>query len=591
MALEQTLLIWVILAMVALFVSGRLPYDMVALGGLLILAGAHVIPPEHAFSGFGHPAIITVAAVLVISRAFTETGVMQMVTRVLDPLLVRNPLATCTTLCTILSSVMNNVGAVAIVMPAAMETARRQSYPAGRLLMPVAFGSLLGGTLTLIGTPVNLLISTFREEAVGRPYALFDFTPVGLGVCVVGVTFLCVFGSRLFPNREGAPVEQEVFEISTYTFEVEVRPQSPLAGRALRDIREFAQAGATLLGILRQGRRILAPPGSEQVLEKDVLLVESSSANLDRLMSGTRLELLGTLEDQGLIRSPEVTLQEMVMRSDSRAVGETVRSLDLRRRHGVNLVAVARHGVRLVTSLAEIQFEGGDVLLLQGLNERLRVVSSDLALLPLAPRGLRAPRRKGGRLAGALFLAAILVTALGDVPAQVTFPAAALAMVLLGVIRLDAAYDAIEWRVLCLLGSMLPLGEALERTGLVGHLASALHGVLVGTPPWVVLAAVLAVSVGMANIMNNKAAVVLMAPVALSLAREAGLEADPFLMAVGIGAELVFLSPVGHQSNLLVMGPGGYRFSDFPRVGVPLALLCGLTALVLIPIFWPLQAR
>lgn len=588
---SQTVVFGILLATLALLAWGRWRYDLVALLALLALTIAGYVAPEDAFAGFGHPAVITVAAVLVVSRGLLNSGVVDLLSRGLgrigDHMLLQ--MTALTTLAALASAFMNNVGALALLMPVAMHTARRRRIAPSALLMPLAFASLLGGLITLIGTPPNVVIATYRMRETGVPFRMFDFTPVGAGVAAAGILFIVLVGWRFIPRRTGRQSPEELFAISDYIAEVEVPKGAPVVGRTVRELETLDDAEVTVVGIVRNERRMPAPSGGEIIRAGDVLMVKADPTDLKALLDAGGLKLFeGKHVGQEELGSDEVVLLEAVVRPNAPVVGRTARTLNLRRRFGVNLLAVAREGQRVKDRLARLQLRAGDVLLLQGGGDLLQEAIADLGLLPLAERKLRLGQPRRTLLAAAVFGLALAATALGMLPVQVAFVGAAAAMVLTGLLSLRDAYDSIDWPILVLLGAMIPVGQTLETTGAATTIAGGLLAVGQHLPPWATLTLVLVATMFLSDVINNTAAAVLMAPISLGVARGLGVSSDTFLMAVAIGASCAFLTPVGHQSNTLVMGPGGYRFGDYWRMGLPLELLITLVAVPLLLHFWPL---
>jgi len=592
MLLQQLIVFIVLILALALFIWGRWRYDLVALLALLAVTVTGIIPGEQAFAGFGHPAVITVAAVLVVSRGLRNSGVVTLLARPLLRVGERpmTQVGALSSLVAVLSAFMNNVGALALLMPVAIRMARKNGRSPSLLLMPLAFGSLLGGLITLIGTPPNIIIATFRAETGAAPFRMFDFAPVGLGVAVAGLLFIALIGWRLVPQRKGAASREELFEIGAYVTEVVVPPESDLVGKRLRDLGSVSEAEVVVVGLVRNKRRLYNPSSFEILRAEDVLIVEADSEDLRELVDAAGLALSGSPKtgEEALGDSERSSLMEAVVTADSPLVGQTARSLNLRWRHGVNLLGVARMGSRIHRRLRDIRFQVGDVLLLQGPTETFTAVLSTLGCLPLAGRGLSLGRPRRVRLGVAIFGAALLLAASGLLPIQVTFVGAAVAMLLTNIISLREAYESIDWSIIVLLGAMIPVGQALEISGGANLIANATLAASSELPPVVSLVIILVATMFLSDLVNNAAAAVLMAPIAISVAAGLGASADPFLMGVAIGASCAFLTPIGHQSNTLVMGPGGYRFGDYWRMGLLLELIIVLVAVPLIMLFWPL---
>jgi di/tricarboxylate transporter len=586
----QTIVFATLVLALALFVWGRWRYDVVALLALLVVTVTGIVRPEDAFLGFGHAAVVTVAAVLVASKALKNAGLIDAIAARMavlgdHPLL---QLAALTALVALVSGFMNNVGALAILMPVAVQIARDGNRPPGMFLMPLAAGSLLGGLVTVIGTPPNIIIATFRKDMVGEPFRMFDFAPVGLGLTAAGVAFIALLGWRLIPKRGSGASPDELFEIEAYTTELRIPPGSKLAGKTLQELETMTDADVVVVGLVRDDRKTLVPSNLTQLRAGDHLLVEAGSQDLKDFLGATGVELAGDKEIVGKdLGSAQVQLREAVVTGDSPVIDRTVRHLDLRRRYGMNLLAVARSGERVRDRLGEIRFQAGDVLLLQGTRGATQDAIAALRFLPLAERNLEFGRPSRIVLALGIFAVAVGLASTGVLQVQVAFTAAAVAMVVVGLLSLREAYESIDWPIIILLGAMIPVGEALESTGGARAVADQLLAVALNLPVPATLGMFLLVTMGLSNIVNNAAAAVLMAPIAFSLATGLGASPDPFLMAVAVGASCAFLTPIGHQSNTLVMGPGGYRFGDYWRMGLPLSLLVAALGVPLILRFWP----
>ncbi|MBN1631568.1 MAG: SLC13 family permease [Thermoleophilia bacterium] len=576
-----------------LFVWNRWRYDLVALSALLVLAIAGYVPAGQVFLGLGHPAVVTVAAVLIISRGLSNAGVVDAVSRLLirvgDRLWVQ--VATLAGLVALCSAFMNNVGALALLMPVAIAMARRSKHSPSLLLMPLAFGSLLGGMLTMIGTPPNIIIAEYRAHNGTEPFRMFDFTPVGIGVVVIGVVFIALVGWRLVPKGQRAAVSADPFEIENYMAEVRVPEGSEFIGKTLHSLIMAVEeeADIVVIALERGGQRRTMPSMYEVLREDDVLTVEAETDDLGALIDMTDLKLTRDDEDQnGQKTKGDLTLAEVVVAPGSLLIGTTPRRLQLRERYGLNVLAVARRGQRLQQQLSRTRLVAGDVLLVQGNEGELQPSLRVLGCLPLASRDLRIGRPRKIMLATGLFAVALATIALDVVPAAIGLMIAAVIMVLARLVPLREVYSAVDWPIIILLGAMLPVGQALEETGGTQLIADGLLRLGAAVPTAVTLAVLMGAVMLLSNVVNNAAAAVLAAPVALALAQGMGASADPFLMAVAIGASSAFLTPIGHQSNMLVMAPGGYRFGDYWRMGLPLSILVMAVSIPLILLIWPL---
>lgn len=590
MTVEQIILLLILLAALICFVTERWRYDIVALLALLAATLTGIVPAEAAFSGFGHAAVITVTAVLVVGRALQNSGLVDFLAGYALKVGDRPTLQVfaLSGVVAILSAFMNNVGALALLLPVAIRMARNGGHPPSLLLMPLAFGSLLGGMTTLIGTPPNIIISAFRAETNQASFRMFDFSPVGIGIALCGVLYLSIIGWRLVPRRKGQLSPEELFQIDDYVSEVRVPDDSKLAGQFLSDLEEIVEHDVSVVGLVRGERRLLVPSKYEILQGGDVLMVEGDSNALKGLLDKAKLELVGDKSEDGLeLGSEEVGVIEAIVRPNSALIGNTIWTFQLRWRYGLNLLGVAREGERLQQRLKDICFQPGDVLLLQGPSATLQETLSVLGCLPLAERGLRfGPRRL--LLSVAIFALTIGTLAVGLVTAPIALVGAAVLMVLFKLVSLREAYDSIDWPVIVMLGAMLPVGAAMDTTGAADLVARGLLQISAQLSPAATLALVLVCVMVLSDVINNAAAAVLMAPVAVGVAHGMGASVDPFLMAVAIGASCAFLTPIGHQSNTLILGPGGYKFADYFRVGLPLEILIVSVSIPLILYFWPL---
>jgi di/tricarboxylate transporter len=590
MTTDQTIIFGILAVALALFVWGRWRYDLVAVLALLAVVLAGLVPSEEAFAGFAHPAVVTVAAVLVISRALQNGGAVDLAAGLLAPLKGRPQLqlAGQTAIIAVLSAVMNNVGAMALMLPVALQNAYREGYPPAKTLMPLAFGSLLGGLTTMIGTPPNIIIATFREQAIGEPFRMFDFTAVGGAVALAGIAFIITVGWRLVPlERKGMADPKQLFEIANYVAEARVPEGAKAIGRTVRQLEEMGEEPVIIAGLVRSKMRRLVPSAREVVRQGDILILEGEPDDITGLVEGAGLEL--QLSDGGTaeLTSEDVDIVEAVVRPDSPLIGRTARAARLRRRHAMNLLAVARQGRRLGARPGEARLRSGDVLLLQAEKANVQDGLSELGLLPLAERDVQLGRQRQLALSMGIFAAAVAISLLGLLPIYIAFLLAVVMLVLTGVIRLDDTYRAIDWPVIVLLAAMIPVGSALEATGATALVADAMVEATAGFGAVWVLLALLVATMVLSDLVNNNATAVLMAPIAIGIADRIEASPDPFLMAVAVGASCAFLTPIGHQSNTLVMEPGGYRFGDYWRMGLPLEAVIAAVAIPMIYWIWP----
>jgi di/tricarboxylate transporter len=589
--MQATLVYLTLFLVLILFAWGRIRHDFVALIALFVLVIAGVVPPAEAFSGFGHPAVITVAAVLIIGKALEYSGLVDLlgkwVMRVGDNLLLQ--ISAMSLLVAVASAFMNNVGALAIMMPVALHMARKSGNPPSYLLMPIAFASLLGGMTTLIGTPPNIIIATFRADVAAAPFGMFSFTPAGIFVAVGGMLFTSFIGWRLLPRRAAKKSEKDLFDIDDYMTEVKVKRDAKARGVTLAELEEISDAEVQILGLVHKNKRIHAPDENLVLQSGDILILESDTEALKTFLSDTGFQLAaGKQFRKDAEGSKDIAISEAVLMADSSLIGQKASGIKLRNRYGVNLLAVARRDERIRLRLSKIKFRPGDVLLLQGRRHMMDDVISSLGCLPLARRGLRLGYEKKIALSLSLFALSIAAVVTGSLPVQISFSMAAVAMVLTGLLPLREVYTSVDWPVIVLLGAMIPVGAALESSGGAQQIAGLILHLGHSLPVWLTLAMLLIITMFLSDILNNAATVVLMAPIGISVAQGLAVSIDPFLMAVAVGGSCAFLTPIGHQSNTLVMGPGGYKFTDYWRMGLPLEILIVLIGVPAILTFWPL---
>ena len=593
MTLDQSLITAILIAAFALFLWGRWRHDVVAILALVTATAAGLVEARDMFSGFGHPATVTVAMVLILSRGLQNSGAVDIVAKYLLPPLPRTEahIGALSGVAGALSAVMNNVGALALLMPAALSSAAKVKRSAALVLMPLSFGSILGGLVTLIGTPPNIIVATFRGELRGEPFAMFDFTPVGAAVAAGGILFVAMIGWRLIPTeRRAAPSASEAIAIEDYVSEARVPRGSAAVGKRLRDLDEKAdEVDAVILEVLRRGRRLATSGRRVEIKSGDVLLIEAGPEALEKCLKALDLKPAARRRKQGvLLGAEDVAVMEAVVQPRSGLIGHTWETAGLRRRFGVNLLAVSRAGQPIRSRLRSFRIRTGDVLLLEGDAERLSDAAAHFRCLPLADRAITLGTFHLTGLSLLLFGAAIGAAATGLLALPLAFAAAAAGMVLLNVVPLRDLYDSIDWPVVVLIGAMIPVGTALQDSGTTDVAAGALLALARDAAPWMLLILVMAVTMMLTDVINNAATAVVMAPIGAGVAASLGVDADAFLMAVAIAASCAFLTPIGHQNNTLVMGPGGYRFGDYWRMGLPLDVLVIAISVPLLPIVWPL---
>ena len=650
---NNQILILVILAVtVGMFLWGRWRHDMVAIGALLACVVTGLLPAREAFLGFGHPAVVSVACVLVLSRGLQLSGAVDVLARHALP---KNAGTTLSLLALVglgalLSGFMNNVGAMALLMPLAIQLARRLEIAPGQVLMPLAFGTILGGMTTLIGTPPNLIVSAFRAQSGTGSFAMFDFTPVGLAVAVAGVAFVALIGWRLVPVRKEAGLEG--FETGAYLTEARVGAESKSIGKTLRELDPVLDdIGAQVVGLARDHMRVIAPNPGRRLREGDILVLEAEAESLSKLLSELGLKLeeavrppepdeddkeskasepegntakaqparkdavdaqrvhpSKSLKDNGKAdkddaedeknsekekekddgASREIVLMELAVRPGSILEGRSATDIQLRSRFGLNLLAVSRHGTRALKRLRLMALKPGDLLLMQGPPDAINDFAADMGCVPLAPRALQMPSVRKAWIASAIMVGSVGAAAFGLLPTAIAFALGVLASMALRTVPLRSVYDAIDWPVIMLLGALIPVAAVMETTGTADLIARVLLESVAQGSPVGALVLVLLVTMFLSDLINNAATAAVMCPIAIGTATALGVNADAFLMAVAIGASCAFLTPIGHQNNTLILGPGGFRFGDYWRLGLVVEAIVVVISVPLLLWVWPL---
>ena len=592
MTTEQIFAFAVLGGMMGLFIWGRIRYDLVAILALLASVALGIVPAEKAFSGFEDDIVIIVASALVISAAVARSGIIEAaiarVTGRFDRM--GSQLIILVGSVTFLSAIVKNIGALAMLMPAAFQMAKKSRTSPSCMLMPMSFGSLLGGLITLVGTSPNIIVSRVREEMTGKPFGMFDYAPVGLGLSLAGLLFLR-FGYKLLPtNRRAAPTMGEALNITDYVTEARIPPNSPADGKTIASFKAMTEGEVEVTGLHRGERRRTIPLPDATLNVGDIIILEGEPEALERAIAAAGLQLEGQHRDAVTeTSSSQIGVIEAVIGKDSPLVGTAAGRIELHDRHGVNLLAVSRRGERLTVRLRDIVLCPGDVIVLQGplttLPERLR----DLGCLPLAERSLRLGSARRGLIPLGILGGAMVLTALGWVPVALAFFSAAALIMLAGALPAREAYSHIEWPILVMIGALIPVSDAIRTTGGTDLLAAWLSSTAATLPAWGAVALILVAAMAVTPFLNNAATVLVMAPIATVFATQLGYRPEAFLMAVAVGAGSDFLTPIGHQCNTLVMGPGGYRFSDYARLGAPLSLLVIVLGVPLILATWPLR--
>jgi len=580
----------ILAATMILFVWGRLRYDLVAILALLASLAAGTVPASKAFTGFSDDIVIIVASALVLSAAIGRSGIIESALRFVSAHVrrVQWQLTVLVGSVTLLSALVKNIGALAMLMPAALKMAKRSETPASVFLMPMSFGSLLGGLITLIGTSPNIIVSRVREQMTGEPFRMFDYAPVGLGLSLVGLVFLH-FGYRLLPgDRRATATMDEALDITDYTTEAVVTEASAAVGQSPAEFTAALQEEVEITAILRGEKRSKVSAGQATLEAGDTLLLKGDPEQLERAIVTAGLELDG--QDRAAVtenRQSDIGVIEAVVTANSPLVGRAAGGMALHERHGVNLLAISRSGQRLTQGLRDTKLRAGDVIVLQGLLDILPERLGELGCLPLAERTIHLGSARRGLIPVAVLAGAMAMAAFGLVTAPVAFFAAATLVILSGSLPIRAAYEQVEWPILVMLGALIPVSGALQDTGGTQLISNWLSSVAAGVPPWAAVGLILVAAMAATPFLNNAATVLVMAPIAANFATDLQMRPDAFLMAVAVGAGCDFLTPIGHQCNTLVMGPGGYRFGDYARLGAPLSVLVVLVGVPLILLVWP----
>jgi di/tricarboxylate transporter len=627
MQTDQLLILTILAVTVGMFLWGRWRHDMVAAGALLACVLAGLLPASEAFLGLGHPAVVSVACVLVLSRGLQLSGAVNVLARHTLPASAGPTLSLLALvgLGALLSGFMNNVGAMALLMPLAIQLARRLELAPGQVLMPLAFGTILGGMTTLIGTPPNLIVSAFRVDTTGSGFAMFDFTPVGLAVALAGVGFVALIGWRLVPVRQQSGLEG--FETGAYLTEARLVAESQSIGKTLRDIEPVLDGvGAQVVGLSRDHMRVIAPNPGRRLREGDILVLEAEAESLSKLLSELGLKLeesvrpaepvadapasapegdaararaaapAGPADGQAQEKDKEkddgasrdIVLMELAVRPASPLEGRSATDVQLRTRYGLNLLAVSRHGQRALKRLRLMAIKPGDLLLMQGPPDAIAEFASDMGCVPLAARELQIPNVRRAWTASAIMVGSVGLAALGLLPAAVAFALGVLASMALRTVPLRAVYEAIDWPVIILLGALIPVAAVMETTGTADLIARLLLDNVAQGSPVGALVLVLVVTMFLSDLINNAATAAVMCPIAIGTAAALGVSVDAFLMAVAIGASCAFLTPIGHQNNTLILGPGGFRFGDYWKLGLAVELIVVAISVPLLLWVWPL---
>ncbi len=588
----QILAFLIIGAMMVLFIWGRLRYDIVAMIALLASVAAGTVDPKDAFKGFSDDIVIIVGSALVVSAAVARSGIIEAGLRWISRRVtrVRWQLTVLVSSVTLLSGLVKNIGALAMLIPAAISMAKQSRTSPAVFLMPMSFGSLLGGLITLVGTSPNIIVSRVREQMTGEPFGMFDYAPVGLGLAVAGIIFLR-FGYRLIPrDRRAASTMGEALNITDYNTEAEVPVGAGVAGLSVGQFVSANDGAVAVTGMMSATRRRAVTLPDTIIEEGDTLFLRGEPDALERAIARGGLALAG--QDRSAVTetaADSVAVIEAVVTNSAALIGLTAKQMGLHDQYGINLIAISRSGHRMTERLGDTMLAAGDVVVVQGPLDILPDRMQALGLLPLAERSIGLGGIHKGLLPIGILAAAMGATATGILPVAIAFFGAAVLMMLTGSIKPREAYDHVEWPILIMLGALIPVSEALQTTGGAALLADWLSTIARALPAWGALGLILVAAMAVTPFLNNAATVLVMAPIAAMFASDLGYRPDAFLMAVAVGAGCDFLTPIGHQCNTLVMGPGGYRFGDYARLGAPLSLIVILIGVPLILAVWPVH--
>jgi len=590
--LQQGLAFGLIALTIGAFVWGRFRYDLVAVVALVTGLAVGIIPAEAAFDGFRNDVTVIIACALIVSAAFARSGIVELAMRRILPLLKteRSQVPVLTGAVTLLSMATKNVGALAIMMPVALQVARRTGSAPSRLLMPMAFGAMAGGMVTLVGTAPNIIVAEVRQEILGQPFQMYDYAPVGLALTAIALAFLA-FGYRMLPkDRQGATSMNAALAANAYATEVSAPEDWAPGSMTVTALNECGDGEVRIMALIRESKRRSSPRGNTVIRPGDVLLVEGGQEALEAFIARSKLKLIRENRPVTLDNAAEeIAIVEAVIGRNSPLQGQSVRRSDLYGQHGINLLGVSRSGYELTQHLRTARLQPGDIVLLQGAEQALPAALGALDLLPLAEREVRLGNARKRFLPAVVLAVAMTLVGFGIVPVAIAFFGAAVAIVAMGGLKMREAYASLDGPLLVLIAALIPVSDAIQTTGGSDLIAGLLRNVFGGMPGILAVGGVMLASMAVTPFLNNAATVLIVAPIGATLAKQLGFNPDPFLMAVAVGAACDFLTPIGHQCNTLVMGPGGYKFSDYPRLGAPLSLLVLLAGPPLILMFWPLS--
>lgn len=588
MTIDQILLFSLFGILFGFLIWGRFRYDLVAFTALLVAVVAGFVTPQAAFAGFGHPAVVIIALVLIVSRGLTNSGAVELVARyVVQPdRTLSLHISIMAFVGAVLSAIINNVAALALLMTLDIDAAKKAKRAVSLSLMPLSFGTILGGMITLIGTPPNIVIAQYRQDALGEPFQMFDFTPVGLVVSIVGIAYVALIGWRFLPKRQDTSLLEE--NAGLYVAEARVKEGSKSNNIQVRELYPLANDNdITILGLVRNGKRLGGFSRRQVTRKGDFLVLEGDPKSIEAFMGTAELDFAGS-EKHGGLRGQSLSLIEAIVPDNARIDGRTSMGLQLLYRHGVTLLGVSRQGIRFHDRVRRLPIKPGDLLLLLGPDERMDNICQWLGVLPLASRRTEVIQRRKAQLAIAAFALAITLAAFGVVSLAISLGFCVIAYVAMGLIGGNDFYELIEWKVIVLLASLIPLSAALENSGGTKLIADLIVSQTAGLPHWMILTVLIVVTMTLSDFLNNVATALIAAPIAVSVAQSIGVNPDPFLMGVAVAASCAFLTPIGHKNNTIIMGPGNYHFGDYWRMGLALEIIVIVVAVPTLLIVWPL---
>ncbi len=593
MTVDNILVLAILIGALILFVSEKLRVDVVAMLVLAALVLSGLVTAEEAFSGFSSPAVITVGAVFIISGALYQTGVADALGQSMLRLGGESPLRLMVIIMVtagLMSAVMNNIGAVAILLPAIIAISEKMETPPSKLLIPLAFAALLGGNMTLIGTPPNILANDILASYGSEPFSFFDFLPTGILVLVAGILYMVLIGRHLLPARYSANTPSQAYRLRPFLTEVRVTADSIMVGKSLAEVQFNGMYDLNVIHIVR-GEELPFFPGANRLVEaQDILLVEGSPQNMLKAGAELNLETIRHSAEEGIeleLESGSQRLIEITLSPRADLEGKTLKEIDFRARYDLAVMAIRHQGRSIVTRLAEVPLSFGDALLVQGEAERIEKLRFDENFLVLDTPELKTRRLNKAAITVAILLAALLVIIVGWLAPAPTLVIAALLMVLSGALRVDEAYESIDWRSIFLIAGILPLGVAMETSGTAVLIADQIVGLLGDLGPRGVMIGIFILTALLTEVISNVAATVLLVPIAIDIAFGLNVSPKSYVMAVVLAASTSFLMPIGHQVNVLIFGPGGYRFSDYPKVGIGLNLIILILVALFLPLLWP----